>query len=470
SLLAPLAYGGWRELYVNILEKNRPTIAIENPPPGLGNKPITIQFDVADTESGLDEVIVRSSQEGELNELFRKRYDVKTTNDRIQLTLEPNPKKFYPGQVEIMISAYDRSYWSNGRRTSLMLRVDYDVPTIKVLTQQHNGVIGGAQLSFYQVEEGGDALSGVTVGGYLFPGFQAKNLDRGFEARPDIYFSFFAIPFEFDDADDKIKVFARDAVGNVAYDSMYYRVRNRSYGTATVTIPDEYAELELPKLVDSYYALDAAINLNPRKTASPPQSSEEQIAQLQMVVNDYQGLIETSLQPLFARPKLRRPWTGAFRRPSVSAVRGDFGEQVTMMVAGKAAASYRRSGVDFAAPEGSEVRAAQAGWVIFSDTLGPYGTTVILDHGFGLYTLYAHLSEASVVEGDELRPSDLLGRSGSSGFALRPTLRFEVRLHGVPVRPAEWWDARWVDEHIESRIERMKRLSGIPTSLSLDPL
>src|SRR5207244_3519033 len=92
----------------------------------------------------------------------------------------------------------------------------------------------------------------------------------------------------------------------------------------------------------------------------------------------------------------------------------------------------------------SPVTAANRGVVAFADPLTIYGNTVILDHGLGLQTLYAHLSSMEVKVGDEVAKGQELGRTGASGLALGDHLHFEVLVHGVSVTPIEWWDARWI--------------------------
>lgn len=92
-------------------------------------------------------------------------------------------------------------------------------------------------------------------------------------------------------------------------------------------------------------------------------------------------------------------------------------------------------GVDFGAPEGAPVRAAAAGTVVFAGPRGGYGTTVLVDHGGSLATLYAHLSAVSVAPGAVVAAGQVIGAVGSTGFSTGPHLHFEVRVGGVPVDP-----------------------------------
>jgi murein DD-endopeptidase MepM/ murein hydrolase activator NlpD len=93
------------------------------------------------------------------------------------------------------------------------------------------------------------------------------------------------------------------------------------------------------------------------------------------------------------------------------------------------------TGVDISAEMGTPVHAAADGIVSFAEYYAGYGRMVIVDHGNGMTTRYAHLSKAEVVPGQEIRRGEILGRSGASGRVTSPHLHFEVRLGGSPVNP-----------------------------------
>ena len=88
------------------------------------------------------------------------------------------------------------------------------------------------------------------------------------------------------------------------------------------------------------------------------------------------------------------------------------------------------TGVDFAAPSGTPVLAALAGTVALAEAISGYGLTVILEHGDGLQTLYAHLQQIDVLLGDQLAEGDQLGLLGMTGTATGPHLHFELRRDG----------------------------------------
>ncbi len=97
-------------------------------------------------------------------------------------------------------------------------------------------------------------------------------------------------------------------------------------------------------------------------------------------------------------------------------------------------------GIDIAAEEGTPVRAATAGRVVFAGPRGTYGLAVILDHGNGTRTLYAHCSRLLVAEGSSVDSSTIIALSGNTGRSTGPHLHLEVLKNGVPLNPLIYLD------------------------------
>jgi murein DD-endopeptidase MepM/ murein hydrolase activator NlpD len=93
------------------------------------------------------------------------------------------------------------------------------------------------------------------------------------------------------------------------------------------------------------------------------------------------------------------------------------------------------TGVDLFAHSGTPVHATADGIVVHSGWGGQYGKLVVIDHGNGMETYYAHLSESTVIPGQEIRRGETLGRSGGTGHVTGPHLHYEVRIGGTPVNP-----------------------------------
>jgi murein DD-endopeptidase MepM/ murein hydrolase activator NlpD len=99
------------------------------------------------------------------------------------------------------------------------------------------------------------------------------------------------------------------------------------------------------------------------------------------------------------------------------------------------------TGIDIATSKGEAVRAPADGTVIKAGMGTGYGREVVVDHGHGMQTLYAHLSGFAVIAGQDVRRGDILGYVGSSGHSTGPHLHYEVRIHDTPVNPSKYLHA-----------------------------
>ena len=96
------------------------------------------------------------------------------------------------------------------------------------------------------------------------------------------------------------------------------------------------------------------------------------------------------------------------------------------------------TGIDLVATSGTPVHATADGVVTSAGWGGAYGKLVVIDHGNGLETYYAHLSQLLIIPGQEVRSGQVIALSGGTGRATGPHMHYEVRLHGTPVNPYKY--------------------------------
>ena len=127
----------------------------------------------------------------------------------------------------------------------------------------------------------------------------------------------------------------------------------------------------------------------------------------------------------------RKPFKGRFMRPVNAPVTSGFGNRFHPILR----VSRLHAGTDFGARSGSAIFAVADGTVISASYSGGYGNRIILDHGGGLTTVYAHCSSLAVRAGQTVRQGQRIGAVGSTGLSTGPHLHFEMRINGRPVNP-----------------------------------
>ena len=158
----------------------------------------------------------------------------------------------------------------------------------------------------------------------------------------------------------------------------------------------------------------------PEKFVTPPKSSLARIKRESRLVSG-----------IFAEAGSERHWSGFFLRPVPGRANSSFGKR--SILNGKPRRPH--SGTDFRASRGTPVKSPNAGVTVLARNLYYAGNTVILDHGQGLYSYFAHLDDFTVKKGDRVERGDLIGHVGSTGRVTGPHLHWTVRLRKALVDP-----------------------------------
>lgn len=146
-------------------------------------------------------------------------------------------------------------------------------------------------------------------------------------------------------------------------------------------------------------------------------------------------------------------WTQAFLQLANSRVESEFADVRSYIYNGKKVDQQVHLGFDLAVSAHTPVVAANDGKVVWAAPLGIYGNCIVVDHGCGLQSIYGHLSEIAVKEGDTVMRGQEMGKSGSTGLAGGDHLHFSMQVGGVEVNPVEWWDAHWIKDHVQDRLK-----------------
>lgn len=163
-------------------------------------------------------------------------------------------------------------------------------------------------------------------------------------------------------------------------------------------------------------------------------------AQALRMLDELDGVSDEAKRDLLASASKGNPAVipGYFIWPADGALTSRFGPRMHPI----AGVVRQHNGIDIGAPYGAPIWAAAGGRVLKAGSMGGYGLVVIIDHGDGLSTLYAHQSRVLVSVGDVVQQGTVVGEVGSTGYSTGPHLHFEVRINGDPVDPLLWFPGR----------------------------
>jgi murein DD-endopeptidase MepM/ murein hydrolase activator NlpD len=309
--------------------------------------------------------------------------------------------------------------------------VDLTPPKVDVLAATRYVSPGGVQLVAFRVSDAD--RTDVTVGDRAFPSFAYGPPDKGTRV------ALVALPYDYA-AGTPIAITARDEAGNVATRGVPGELKPRAFPRDTIKISEAFLQAKVPELL-------------PQRPPSQP------LVDAFLVINrEQRKQAEATKREVGAKTADTPLWEGPFIQPRNTKVFSNFAETRTYVYDGRAIDTQVHYGYDLASTKQSPVPAANTGTVAFAGPLTIYGNAVILDHGLGLQTLYAHLSSIGVKAGDRVTKGQELGRTGATGLAIGDHLHFEVLVSGVSVTPLEWWDAKW----IRDRVNRPLSQAGLP--------
>ncbi len=325
---------------------------------------------------------------------------------------------------------------ANLRRSRLTVRHRLVVrsvpPRLTALTSQQYIVQGGAELLVYRASSG-TVRSGVRLAGDFFPGHRLPGAGKG------IYFCLFAEPWNVRPP-LHARLFGVDDAGNrtqIAFPLHAFAQRFRKRPPFLLTRED--LQRLLPPILAHEPQLHAGAHLGPNFVLVDQTLAQSQLRQLaRLSRHSVHGFL----------------WHGAFEPLPHAALEARFADQRQFVYRGHVLDDEVHLGDDLASVRHTPIPAANAGRVMMASYFGIYGNAVVLDHGYGLMTLYGHMHDFAVKVGETVAKGQLLGHSDSTGLALGDHVHFSVMVDGVMVNPLEWWDPHWIQAHLWTKLAK----------------
>jgi murein DD-endopeptidase MepM/ murein hydrolase activator NlpD len=424
AAVAVLIIGG-AAVFFFLFEGEDPSLSLSPEPRAIG-KQTNFTLSATDGRSGLREVRVEVVQGGRTASVLTESYPRGVHKVEKAVEIVPSSLGLQEGDATLRVVVRDRSWRPGGNRRVFEARTPVDTrpPGITVLSRFHYLNQGGAGLVVFSASE--ELLrSELEVGDLRFPCLPLQ--DR-------VHFSLFAVPL---DASSKtpISLVAEDLAGNKARTSFPYRIKPKQFRKDNIQITDDFLNRVMPYFMDR-----------------DPSLRGEMRDVFLKVNNELRKESEAKIRELCRGSSPERLWKGPFHRMDNAKPMAGFGDRRSYFFGGREVDQQTHLGVDLASLALSPVKAANRGKVSFCGELGIYGNTVILDHGWGLYSMYSHLSRIDAKLGQVVEKEEILGITGSTGLAGGDHLHYAMLVSGVYVNPIEWWDPHWIEDNVDGKL------------------
>lgn len=330
--------------------------------------------------------------------------------------------------MTLAVTVRDTSWhrFGRGNKAEIVreMEIDSRPPMISVLSGQHNVNQGGTGLIVYSTNEE-LSTSGIRIGDRFFPGYPYQ---------PGKYLCFFAIPHDLDAKAARPVLYAADLADNEVSMGFHFRALPKKFRKDNINVSENFLQSKMGQFADLYPGLSQPIDIFLKVNSELRQKN----------VNFLMALGRDTVP--------QKLWDGTFVRLPNSAPMAGFADNRTYLYQGKPVDNQTHMGVDLASLAMAPVPAGNTGRVILAEFMGIYGNVIIIDHGFGLQSLYSHLSEIHVQKGETVQRGQIIGKTGATGMAGGDHLHFGMLVSGLEVQPIEWWDASWIKNNITSKM------------------
>lgn len=331
------------------------------------------------------------------------------------------------GKATLIVEATSNDLLHRSARIERDVTVVTQPPTVSVDSDQHYIYIGMADLATLNVT-GVYTAAGVRVG------------DRSFRAWPmpggkPGLFSLFAFGWNMPQSTIPM-VFASNGAGNDVTSPItvvFPKKEQPHYTQHDLQVSDQFMQKVVGEL--------------------DPNGSGDMVTRFVRINNEMRKSNNKTLSDLRFKTADHFLFSEPFQRQPHSQAEANFADLRNYIYQGKKIDQQVHLGYDLAVTQHVGVQASNDGRIVWAAPLGIYGNCVVVDHGYGLQTIYGHMSHIDVHEGDMVKRGQVMGQSGMTGMAGGDHIHFAMQLDGVQIDPKEWWDPHWIQDHITRRLD-----------------
>ena len=414
--------------FFNYLETEKPQITPAGNLALIGiNKKIEIEF--SDQKSGLAVLKAEITQNEKVKVIFAEKISSRGIRQKsVSAIVKPREISLEDGPATLNIYARDHSLFRNTRIYEQEIIIDTHPPQIIQPGEPDYFSQGGTGVIIYRVSKPVEE-TGIYYNGLFIRSYKTKT------GQNIVYYTMLAVPLDAAKDNFRLRIYARDEAGNETTVVPAYFIQQRNFRSDSVSLSESFLKTRMPEFQSAY----------PHLQGKTPAEIFGFINSQLRADNDRQ------IQDICRRSSDKKLWDGTFLRMRGAATMARFGDRRAYLSAGKTLGNSVHLGIELASTANASIEAANSGVVVFAQELGIYGNTVIIDHGQGLFSLYAHLSSLLTEKGQSVKKEQIIGHSGLTGLAGGDHLHFSMLMGGNFVNPLEWWDHRWIENNFQKK-------------------
>ena len=431
-----IAIAGAGAMWYMAGNEDGPTITIHSPDKYVGRStPLAISIA---SETELAGTVINLEQNGKPVPLTNLKMETPGTG-QVNASATIGREGLVNGPAMLVVDAGRKVFFglrTVSSRASRSLEVRLDPPRVAVVSIHHFINLGGAEFVVLRATPD-DVDAGVQVGDAryrFYPGSAVGLTD------PALRVGFFALRHD-QDVNARISAYARDPAGNEVTTPLEHQPFVKKFVQSRIPIDQKFIDRVVPAIAS--HTPDLKVD------TGTPDGLLKGFLEINGNLRRKNGDLIASLA---AKSEPRMLWSAAFAQMVNSQVESRFADRRTYYFGDREIDKQVHLGFDLATVQQAPVHASNTGKVVFADFLGIYGNCVIIDHGLGVQSLYAHLSTIGVKVGDSVTKGQELGRTGATGLAGGDHLHFTMLLQGTPVNPVEWWDQHWLQDRVLRKI------------------
>jgi murein DD-endopeptidase MepM/ murein hydrolase activator NlpD len=330
------------------------------------------------------------------------------------------------GKALLTIEATSNDFRGKTATVSREVTVTTHPPSVAADQDQHYLYLGMADLATFNIS-GYWTEAGVRVGDEKFRAWPMPDGKPGF-------FSLFAFAWNMPPGTSPV-VYAANPGGNEATGRLLFQFPRNDQ--------PKYRVRDLP--VDDRFMQKVVSELDANGSGDLVERFVRINSQMRRDNNQVLSDLRFKTEPRFL-------WSQPFLQQPNTKVEANFADVRNYIYQGKKIDQQVHLGYDLSSTQHADVIASNDGKVVYAAPLGIYGNCIVVDHGYGLQSIYGHLSEIAVHEGDMVKRGQSMGKTGTTGMAGGDHLHFSMQIEGVQIDPKEWWDAHWIQDHVAKRV------------------